>query len=302
LNTPGRLVYSPHDYPASIYPQSWFSDPSYPNNLPSVWDRNWGYLFRQGTAPILLGEFGSRLATTSDLQWANKMVAYLRGDLDGNGTIDVPAGQYGPSWTWWAWNPNSGDTGGILQDDWTTVNQNKVNLLAPVEFPLARGGGANTAVFTVTLSQASSLPVTVAFAAVDGTAKAGQDYVATSGTLTFAPGETQETILVTIIGDTIVEPNETFTVHLSQPTNATLTRGDAAGTIIDDDGAVRQAMRIPQVVGPGASGLIPRQIAGVATAASRSSGAYGHPGGRPAHPRRQVPMALKRRHDESHRA
>ena len=59
LNTPGRLVYSPHDYPASVYPQSWFSDPNYPSNLPSVWDKYWGYLFRQGTTPIMLGEFGS---------------------------------------------------------------------------------------------------------------------------------------------------------------------------------------------------------------------------------------------------
>jgi len=48
LNQPGHLVYSAHDYPASVYQQTWFNDPNYPNNLPAVWDRNWGYLFRQG--------------------------------------------------------------------------------------------------------------------------------------------------------------------------------------------------------------------------------------------------------------
>ena len=106
LNTAGHLVYSAHDYPASVYAQTYFSDPSYPNNLPAVWDKNWGYLFRTGTAPVLLGEFGSNLATASDQAWYSKMVSYLKGDLDGNGTNDLKAGQQGISWTYWSWNPD----------------------------------------------------------------------------------------------------------------------------------------------------------------------------------------------------
>ena len=72
------------------------------------------------------------------------MIAYLAGDLDGNGTNDLAAGQQGISWTYWSWNPNSGDTGGILADDWSTVNQNKVANLTPIEFisAAATGGGA----------------------------------------------------------------------------------------------------------------------------------------------------------------
>ncbi|MGD0615284.1 MAG: cellulase family glycosylhydrolase, partial [Verrucomicrobiota bacterium] len=62
LNVPGQLVYSAHDYPASIFPQTWFSAPNYPTNLPAVWDASWGYLFRENIAPIILGEFGSTLA------------------------------------------------------------------------------------------------------------------------------------------------------------------------------------------------------------------------------------------------
>ena len=84
-------MYSPHDYPSSLYQEEWFSDPNYPNNLPQVWDRTWGYLFRQNIAPVLLGEFGTKLATTSDQQWFNKITAYLAGDLDGNGTNDLAA-------------------------------------------------------------------------------------------------------------------------------------------------------------------------------------------------------------------
>lgn len=235
LNAPGHLVYSAHDYPASVYQQSWFSDPNYPNNLPQVWDRNWGYLFRQGTAPVLLGEFGSNLTTASDQQWFDKMTAYLGGDLDGNGTKDLAAGQQGISWTYWAWNPNSGDTGGILASDWNTVNQNKVSKLTPIEFSFGAGSATTTAVFTVTLSQASSQAVTVQYATANGSATAGSDYTAVSGVITFAAGETSRTVAVPVVRDTVFESTETFTLALSSPLGATLTRSSATATIQDDD-------------------------------------------------------------------
>ncbi len=235
LNTPGRLVYSPHSYPQSVYDQSWFSDPNYPNNLPSVWDKNWGYLFRQGIAPVLLGEFGSKLQTTNDQQWFAKMIEYLGGDLDGNGTKDLAPGQQGISWTYWSWNPNSSDTGGILTDDWNTVHQNKVTALQPVQFSFGAGAGTTTAVFTVSLSQATSQTVTVRYATAGGTAAAGSDFTAVSGTLTFAPGQTSQTVAVPVVRDLVAEATETFTVGLSSPAGATLARTSAIGTILDDD-------------------------------------------------------------------
>jgi aryl-phospho-beta-D-glucosidase BglC (GH1 family) len=235
LNQPGHLVYSAHDYPASVYQQSWFNAPNYPNNLPAVWDANWGYLFRKGIAPVLLGEFGSKLATTSDQQWFDKMTAYLGGDLDGNGTNDLAAGQQGISWTYWSWNPNSGDTGGILADDWTTVNQNKVNELTPIEFSFGSGAATTSALFTLTLSQASAQPVTVQYATVNGTATAGSDYTAVNGTVTFAQGQTTQTINVPVIRDLVAEGTETFTLQLSHLVGATLAKSSAVGTILDDD-------------------------------------------------------------------
>jgi aryl-phospho-beta-D-glucosidase BglC (GH1 family) len=227
LNLAGRLVYSPHDYPASVYPQTWFSDPSYPSNLPAVWTKFWGYLYQQNIAPVWLGEFGSMLQTTSDQQWANTMIAYING-----GTL--PAGKLGISWTWWSWNPDSGDTGGILNDDWTTVNQAKVTLLQPAEFPLtgSTGGTTATAVFIVTLSQASTQSVTVQYATADRTALQSRDYIATSGTLTFAPGQTSQTISVPIVANPAAQTNETFAVNLTSPTGATLTQGQGTGTIL----------------------------------------------------------------------
>ena len=240
LNVAGRLVYSPHDYPASIYPQSWFSDPRYPANLPEVWDRTWGYLFRQGIAPVLLGEFGTKLETASDRLWLDKMTAYLAGDLDGDGANDLSAGQVGPSWTYWSWNPNSGDTGGILKDDWASVQQAKVDKLKPIEFPWSGGGNVaktgTTVTFTVTLSSTSGQPVTVSYATADGTAVQGSDYNAVSGTLTFAPGETQKTISVMVFADSVVEQTERFFVRLSTPQNATLRDGEGIGTILDLNG------------------------------------------------------------------
>jgi endoglucanase len=230
LNVPNRLVYSPHDYPASIFPQPWFSDPSYPNNLPAIWDKNWGYVFRQNVAPVLLGEFGSRLATTSDRQWADKLVAYLGGDLNGDGSSDLAAGQLGMSWTWWSWNPNSGDTGGILGDDWTTVDTSKVAELQPIEAPLA-AAGPPLAAFTVTLSAPADQAFSIAYATADGTAVQGRDYLATLGTLTFAQSETQKTIFVPILGSPAEVPDQTFSVILSPAAGLTILDGTGVGTI-----------------------------------------------------------------------
>ena len=72
-----------------------------------------------------------------------------------------------------------------------------------------------TAVFTVSLSAASGLPVTVKYSTANGTAIAGSDYAATSGALTFAPGTTTQTISVPILDNTSHESNETFNLSLS---------------------------------------------------------------------------------------
>jgi len=91
------------------------------------------------------------------------------------------------------------------------------------------------AVFTVAMSQPAIQPVTVNYATVDGTGVAGVDYIATSGTLTFAPGETTKTVSVPIVEDLVYEGPETFSVNLSNPTNATILDGQGLGTILDND-------------------------------------------------------------------
>jgi len=229
LNTPGHLVYSPHDYPSTVYQQPWFSAANYPNNLSSVWDANWGYLYKQNIAPVLLGEFGTKNQTASDQAWLNSLVNYLG--------ATAPTGQpQGMSWTYWSWNPNSSDTGGILADDWRTVNTAKVNAISPIEFGIIPATGGTLpatvqATFQLQLSTASASSVTVKYATANGTATAGSDYVATSGTLTFAPGQTTATVTVTINADSLAEMDELFYLQLTEPLGGTLGTSRGTGTI-----------------------------------------------------------------------
>jgi hypothetical protein len=96
--------------------------------------------------------------------------------------------------------------------------------------------GTTAFVFTVSLSQPSDQPVTVAFATSDGTARVSdKDYVATSGTLTFKPGVTNQLVTVEVIADTVNEADETFDVNLSSPTGGTLAKTIGVGTILVDD-------------------------------------------------------------------
>jgi len=95
--------------------------------------------------------------------------------------------------------------------------------------------GTVAAAFTVTLSAAGTRTITVDYATANGTATAGSDYQAARGTLTFAPGETTKTVTVSVNGDRLAEPNETFLVNLSAATNAIILDGRALGTIVDDE-------------------------------------------------------------------
>jgi uncharacterized protein YhjY with autotransporter beta-barrel domain len=97
--------------------------------------------------------------------------------------------------------------------------------------------GTTTFTFAVTLSAPSAQPVTVNYATANGTAQAGSDYVASSGTLIFSPGQITQTLSVPVYGDTDVEPDETFVVNLSPPQFATLGKSLGVATILNDDSA-----------------------------------------------------------------
>ncbi|MFT3920935.1 MAG: Calx-beta domain-containing protein [Myxococcales bacterium] len=94
---------------------------------------------------------------------------------------------------------------------------------------------SSAVVFTVTLTNASETEVTVAYTTVDGSAVAGSDYTATSGTLTFSAGSLSRTISVPLLNDTIEELDEAFSLNLANPTGATIADGQATATIHDND-------------------------------------------------------------------
>src|SRR2546427_392758 len=116
------------------------------------------------------------------------------------------------------------DSGGVLQFSSATYTVNE-------------GVLSGKAVIKVTRSGGTASGVTVDYATSDGTATDGSDYIATSGTLTFAAGQTSGTFTIPIIDDALDEPNETVILTLSNPTGgATLgTRSTAVLTIVDND-------------------------------------------------------------------
>ncbi len=128
----------------------------------------------------------------------------------------------------------------IDKDDGFSENTSDVTVTVPqlsISNASVMEGTGNSvdAVFTVSLSTASSVAITVNFETADGTANAPADYAATNGTLTFSPGATSMTVTVPVAGDSLHEATETFFVNLSGATNATIADGEGLGTITDDD-------------------------------------------------------------------
>ena len=217
LTVANRVVYSAHDYATSVAGQPWFTDPSFPANMAGIWNRNWGYLFNQNIAPVWLGEFGTTLQSTTDQTWLRTLVQYLR-----------PTGQYGAdsfSWTFWSWNPDSGDTGGILNDDWTTVNTTKDAYLAGIKAPaFATGGGGGGGGDTQPPSTPSGLTVTgTTTTSVSLSWTASTDNVGVTGYNVYRGTAKVGSATGTTFTDTGLSPSTAYTY--------TVTATDAAGNV-----------------------------------------------------------------------
>ena len=116
------------------------------------------------------------------------------------------------------------------------IRDDDVPGLSVADASVAEGdSGSTTMTFTVMLNPVAVSPVTVDWATADGTARAGTDYTAGNGSLTFGPGENRKTVTVTVTGDDVDEPNETLTVRLSNASGASLGDATGTGTIRDDD-------------------------------------------------------------------
>lgn len=140
LSIPNQLVYSAHDYGPAVYGQTWFNGSTTAASLDSVWTTHWGYVAKNGIAPVWLGEFGTpndaasvqNSAAGSEGQWFQSLVNYLAADTTLN-------------WTYWALNGE--DRLALLDSNYdaTPVNSTKQSMLASIQFPLNPGGTTVTA-------------------------------------------------------------------------------------------------------------------------------------------------------------
>jgi endoglucanase len=125
LSKPDKLVYSPHEYGPEVFQQAWFFSNDFPGNMERIWDDAFGFISKGNIAPLFVGEFG--ISSLDGYQgkagtWFKAFLSYMKDNL--------------LSWTFWALNPNSGDTGGMLGNDWVTVVQWKLDNVQPLCAPL----------------------------------------------------------------------------------------------------------------------------------------------------------------------
>jgi endoglucanase len=135
LSSPGHVVYSAHDYGPSLFQQTWFNSSTTAASLDAVWNKFWGYIYAQNTAPVWVGEFGTGNNATdvqsatpgSQGQWFQSLIGYIKSN---------PA----MGWTYWALNGE--DSFDLLDGNYdpAPVSAAKQSLLAGIEFPLSGGG------------------------------------------------------------------------------------------------------------------------------------------------------------------
>lgn len=193
----------------------------------------WNYDFHEGwnTVNVFLRQGNGSYSLWQTLQFFDHPSTIYIGDIDASGLTDLVYTTY--------------DAGGNIQfqallndGDWGSVEPPP-----PPDLPELRidngtvtegNAGLVPATFNVSLSAPSSHTVTVAYTTGGGDAD-GSDYLAASGTLTFAPGETSKPVTVQVRGDTTFEPTESFVVYLGGATGATIADGQGFGTIVNDD-------------------------------------------------------------------
>ncbi|MHA7055742.1 cellulase family glycosylhydrolase [Aquimarina sp. M1] len=118
LSNPNKLMYSPHEYGPTVFEQTWFSASDFPENMPAIWEEQFNFLTTNGTSPLFVGELGIQGQGGKDEIWFAKFIDFIK--------------EQKLHYTFWSLNPNSGDTGGILNNDWSTVVQWKMDYLQPI--------------------------------------------------------------------------------------------------------------------------------------------------------------------------
>jgi endoglucanase len=239
LSVANQLAYSAHDYGPNLFQQAWFNSSTTPASLDTVWNKYWGYISADGTAPVWVGEFGTDNTSTdientaagSQGQWFESLVSYLQNN---------PA----INWTYWALNGE--DIYGLLDGSYddTPPSSLKQSELASIQFPL---GETPTPGFTIsdsasalTIAQGSSGTDTITITDTGGFT--GSVTLAASGlpsgvTATFGTNPATGTSVVTLTA------------------SATAPQGSAVVTITGTSGAlIPTTTTIALTIGPSTAG------------------------------------------------
>ncbi|HUR83316.1 MAG TPA: autotransporter domain-containing protein [Thermoanaerobaculia bacterium] len=238
---------------------------------PNVPEGNAGVTFVQ---VVFTQPFGSNFTITGNYATVDGTATVADNDyLPASGTFTIPQGQtssepiqigivgdtkFEPDETFQLRITNV--QGGPLADPgpytFTIINDDVPPTISVSSAALAEGNSGTTAMtFNVSLSGTAATSIVATYATVPGTATSGVDFTPAQGTLTFAPGETLKTVTVNIIGDTLFEENETFTLNVTSG-NAT---SSGTGTIINDD--ARPASSVAIISGNNQSGRLGLQLA-----------------------------------------
>ena len=147
INNMKKLVYSTHEYSCDVggkavngawLTQPWFSDPSFPANMPSVWYDHFGFVLQDAMAPVIVGEFGFKLnnpvnpsCERTKIPWMLAFQKYMNGYVNLDNYNILKPGQQGMGSFFWAVG-TSYDLQGFLLDDWKTVNPESLKYLQPL--------------------------------------------------------------------------------------------------------------------------------------------------------------------------
>lgn len=200
----------------------------------------------KGAAYVIYGKQGGSFGTTIDLGNLgdrglviqggangdlNGLSVSGAGDVNNDGLADVIIGAPGRDVSG---TQNAGSAYVVFGRNNNAATPPTISIASNIT--LTEGNsGTKTAQFIIRLSRSSNQEVKVDFATLNGSATPGSDYVAKSGTLTFAAGETEKIVSIEINGDTLVEGNETFLLRLSNAVNGSITGNDGRATIVNDD-------------------------------------------------------------------
>ena len=234
LTNPNKVVYSVHEYPASVNPYNFNGNAaSYIQQMNTAW----GYLVTNNIAPVWIGEMGSsNLSKSSDALWAKTITAYLNGQDGAQGGPTFGAGQQPIGTDYWAWAyyGGTGVPNGILQSNWTTPDPTQLALAQSFEQQVSNPSitiGSGTKNATVTASNAT-ITVTPGSGAHSITITGTHDTLtATNGNQTITANAGINTITTGIGNDVITFANSGNVINAGSGSN-TLTDNGTNNTIV----------------------------------------------------------------------